>query len=320
MQDAPLVSIVIPAFNAGRWIEETLRSCDAQSYPRYEVIVVDDGSTDDTAALVERHAALPGTHTRLVRSHHAGLGATRNVGMREARGELFYYLDADDLVEPDALRTAVETMRASGAQAAVGDWYDFTSDARKPVYKHEQPFVYPSDPVASILRKPVVVSAILFPRSEVEWDEQLVSWEGQRYFMDVLPNVSRIARVPMAMARVRQRLDRERLTIKFDHFEPLHAMSFYSSVKETLRARGQLSDLREEAIDWQLLSYLYAARQRGLVELSAQVPMINCQRLKHYGWHKRTGLSGFASTLGLRAGLEAFYWTNRALGRARKPL
>lgn len=100
----PLVSVVIPAYNAGGTIVPAVESVLAQRYPRIEVVVIDDGSTDDTAAALARF----GDRIRVVRQPNGGLPAARDRSHREARGEFIAWLDADDLMEPDRIALQVE--------------------------------------------------------------------------------------------------------------------------------------------------------------------------------------------------------------------
>jgi glycosyltransferase involved in cell wall biosynthesis len=92
----PSVSVVICAYNAAETLEECLRHTCALDYPDLEIIVVDDGSTDATAAIARRHP-----RARLVTLDHAGLSVARNAGLRAARGELVAYLDSDAYPSPD---------------------------------------------------------------------------------------------------------------------------------------------------------------------------------------------------------------------------
>ena len=87
-----LLTVIIPAYNAGLYIEEALRSVFAQGYRPVEVIVVDDGSTDDTAARVKSFAS----EVRYVFQKNAGAAVARNYGVELARGDYFAFLDADD--------------------------------------------------------------------------------------------------------------------------------------------------------------------------------------------------------------------------------
>jgi glycosyltransferase involved in cell wall biosynthesis len=98
----PSISVVMPAYNAGRYIAEALSSVLAQEYRPQEIIVVDDGSTDDTAAVA---AAIEGV--RCFPIPHGGIGAARNAGVEAATGELLAFLDADDRWPPDKLARQV---------------------------------------------------------------------------------------------------------------------------------------------------------------------------------------------------------------------
>jgi glycosyltransferase involved in cell wall biosynthesis len=90
---APLVSVVIPVFNAGNRLREAIATIEHQRHEPLEIIVVDDGSTDDTSAVIRQL----GHKVRALRQANAGPAAARNRGMAIARGELFAFLDADDL-------------------------------------------------------------------------------------------------------------------------------------------------------------------------------------------------------------------------------
>ena len=107
-----MISVVIPSFNAGRWIAASLDSVLAQTRPPDEVIVVDDGSTDDTAAVLARY----GDRVRVVRASHGGLAAARNLGLAMAGGDWIAFQDADDVAHPERL-AALEAQLASEPQA-----------------------------------------------------------------------------------------------------------------------------------------------------------------------------------------------------------
>ncbi|PDT12152.1 glycosyl transferase [Rhizobium sp. J15] len=105
----PLVSVVVPAFNASPFIERTLVSATSQTYRALEIIVVDDGSTDDTARLVER-AAVNDARIRLLRTANRGVAAARNTGIEAASGPYVAFLDADDLWHPAKIEKQVEAL------------------------------------------------------------------------------------------------------------------------------------------------------------------------------------------------------------------
>lgn len=115
---AETVSVVIPAFNAERWVDETLRSVRAQTHRALEIVVVDDGSRDRTAAIVEAHARLD-PRLRLVRQENAGVAAARNRGVAETSAAFVAPVDADDLWAPTKIERQLERFQALGEATAL---------------------------------------------------------------------------------------------------------------------------------------------------------------------------------------------------------
>jgi glycosyltransferase involved in cell wall biosynthesis len=107
-----LVSVVIPVYNAERFLLRTLDSALAQSYQPIEIIVVDDGSTDETPNILGA-AASANSRIRPFRRQNSGVAATRNFGISQAKGKLIAPLDADDLWHPQKIARQVEVMQAS---------------------------------------------------------------------------------------------------------------------------------------------------------------------------------------------------------------
>ena len=121
---AATVSVVVPAYNAEPTLAEALASALGQTVPPHEVIVVDDGSTDGTAAVAESFA--PGVV--LVRQENAGAGPARNRGVERATGDFFAFLDADDLWEPEKLELQLAAFDANpGLEVVFGYVREFVS-------------------------------------------------------------------------------------------------------------------------------------------------------------------------------------------------
>lgn len=105
----PQVSVIIPAFNRQKLIGETIRSVQAQSIDDWELLVVDDGSTDGTQDVVLAYAATDNRIRFAVRSHQAkGPSACRNIGINNAKSEYCLFLDSDDILAPDCLKNRLE--------------------------------------------------------------------------------------------------------------------------------------------------------------------------------------------------------------------
>src|SRR5665213_625132 len=98
----PHVSVVMPAHNAAAFIARTISSALAQSVSHFELLIVDDGSTDETAAIARQFASRD-PRIRIFTTVNLGASGARNIGMEQARGELIAFLDSDDLWSRDYL-------------------------------------------------------------------------------------------------------------------------------------------------------------------------------------------------------------------------
>lgn len=129
MTALPSVSVVIPCFNTERYIAATLRAVLAQAGAALEVIVVDDGSTDGSAALVEREFP----QARLIRRTNAGVAAARNAGIAAATGDWVAFCDADDIWLPGKLAAQFEAMAAApGCRMSYTAWHVWVSAEPEP--------------------------------------------------------------------------------------------------------------------------------------------------------------------------------------------
>lgn len=125
----PLVSVVVPAFNAERYLGDALRSLFDQTLANLEIIVVDDGSRDATRVVAERHAADDSRVRVLARDVPSGKPSiARNVGLAAARGRYVAFLDADDTSVPTRLEHAVRALERTGALFAFSDKRRFYED------------------------------------------------------------------------------------------------------------------------------------------------------------------------------------------------
>lgn len=100
----PLVSVIIPNFNYARYLPVAIDSVLAQTYPKFEIIVIDDGSSDDSEAVLQSY----GDRVRWVSQQNQGVSAARNLGVQETRGELLAFLDADDCWFPAKLEKQLQ--------------------------------------------------------------------------------------------------------------------------------------------------------------------------------------------------------------------
>ena len=109
MKFTPLISVVIPAYNAEQFLDETLESVLSQTYENWECIIVNDGSTDNTEEIAKKWCEKD-ARFRYFYKENSGVSDTRNLGIKEARGEYIAFLDADDLYMPNFLDVCLENL------------------------------------------------------------------------------------------------------------------------------------------------------------------------------------------------------------------
>lgn len=129
--DEDLVSIVTPAFKAAKYIGHTIASVQAQSYGNWEMLIVDDCSPDDTAAVVTTFSAAD-PRVRLIRQkHNGGPAAARNAAIREAKGRWLAFLDSDDLWLPAKLNHQVDFQRRHGVKLTFTEFRRISADGSR---------------------------------------------------------------------------------------------------------------------------------------------------------------------------------------------
>ena len=149
---APTVSVVIPAYNVERFIAGAIRCVLDQTYTDFELIVVDDGGSDGSAAIAQ---SFDDPRLRLIRQRNRGLAGARNAGIRAARGRFIAFLDADDLWHPLKLACHVAHLRA---RPEVGVSYSasaFIDDAGRPMHLLQSPKLHQVTAADVFLRNPV---------------------------------------------------------------------------------------------------------------------------------------------------------------------
>jgi glycosyltransferase involved in cell wall biosynthesis len=172
----PLTSIVIPCFNHADYLAEAIDSALAQTYPAVEVIVVNDGSTDNSEVV----ALAYGDRIRYIRQDNAGLPAARNTGIRWARGDYILFLDADDILDGDFV---AKCMRVLDAHPEAG----FVYPQRRLFGRESGESRFPPYDVAE-LKKSNYISAVSLIRASVlhvhTFDETFTwGWEDWDFFL-----------------------------------------------------------------------------------------------------------------------------------------
>lgn len=105
--NSPLITVVIPCFNQGRFLKDTLESVSSQAYKNWECLVINDGSTDETEDVVQAFCVEDSRFIYL-KTENSGLSSSRNAGIKMSRGKYIQFLDADDLIEPEKIKESLQ--------------------------------------------------------------------------------------------------------------------------------------------------------------------------------------------------------------------
>lgn len=182
------VSVIVPSYNYAGYLPLCVDSLLGQTYPHWECIIVDDGSTDDTPAVCGRLAA---ADARIIfaRQQNRGLSAARNTGIKRASGELLQFLDADDLLEPQKLEIHVRRLDDLPlTDIVVGDAAYFRDDEPNSLQEWPVDALLEASPLAALVAENAfVVNAALVRRRLVDavglFDETLVAHEDWDFWL-----------------------------------------------------------------------------------------------------------------------------------------
>lgn len=194
-KSAPKLSVVVPVYNVAPYLDEALDSVENQTYKDMEVICVNDGSTDNSPEILERHAKKD-KRIKIITQENQGLSEARNVGLRAAVGDYVYFFDSDDVLAPYAMEKAIKNLEKYHADTSEFDHTSFNyknhADLKKYTYKEKAVKVIECNgTVENPLEKfgcwPVMVWCRLYRRSFLI-DNNLYFKKGLRTNEDVLFN------------------------------------------------------------------------------------------------------------------------------------
>jgi glycosyltransferase involved in cell wall biosynthesis len=192
-----LVSVIIPCFNAEKWLAEAIDSCLQQTYANIEIIVIDDGSTDKSLEIIKSY----GNKIIWESLPHQGGNHARNRAFVLSRGDYIQYLDADDYILPEKIERQVSFLEETGADVVYGDWrhqhhYNGTSFLDKIQVPRAQ-----TDILESLLTNWwTAVASLLYKRSAVinsgGWDESFLAAQDRDFFISVVINDAKVVYQP----------------------------------------------------------------------------------------------------------------------------
>ncbi len=191
-EKCPLVSIIVPMYNAEQFVGETLRSIEKVDYPAIEVVIVDDGSTDGSAAIAQRfvdnHA-----NWSLIRQPNRGVSAARNLGIRSSYGKYILPVDADNLLAVDFITLAVSVLEYNPDVKVVAPTAEYFGD-RSGVWK------LPEFSLKLLARRNLMDTCALYRRADYDrcggYCEELMAREDWDFWISMLKDGGEVVRLP----------------------------------------------------------------------------------------------------------------------------
>lgn len=253
-----LVSVVVPNYNHGRYLGDAIESILAQTYRQYEIIVVDDGSTDNSRKV----AAEYGDQIRYIYKDNAGLSAARNTGLRHAQGEFIALLDADDMYEPDFMERLVHILSANDNVDGVYCGYRFV-DQYGVALPQAETRVIPSEQLYEVMKRGNfwVPESVMMRRScyitAGPYDESLRACEDWDIWLRILAKhsvmgiadiLTRHRILPNSMSSDPTRMVQNRLAVTRNHFGTLS--------QPTVQAGDKISEIYGQAYLVSSIEYL----------------------------------------------------------------
>ncbi|MCR5659754.1 MAG: glycosyltransferase [Bacteroidales bacterium] len=126
MENQPLVSVIMPCYNMASYISDSIKSVVSQTYPYWELLIVDDASTDKTVSIIESYSQTDSRIKFAIKTHNSGIADTRNQCIQMAQGQFLAFLDADDIWHPEKLEKQLKFMIENkvGFTYSTFDWID----------------------------------------------------------------------------------------------------------------------------------------------------------------------------------------------------
>jgi len=186
-----LVSIIISAFNAEKYIASTLDSVFQQTYPNVEIIVVNDGSTDNTLAIAENYKS---RGVKVISQENKGQDAALNLGYKHSNGDYIKFMDSDDIINPEMIELQVNAISGSSYHIAYCEWARFYHNNPSNANFEYLDYWKNSDSLEFIIARPEGVmlqcGTMLIPRNLIDkvggWDERLILYNDTEFFNRII--------------------------------------------------------------------------------------------------------------------------------------
>ncbi|NVK53926.1 MAG: glycosyltransferase family 2 protein [Flavobacteriaceae bacterium] len=260
----PLVSIIIPVYNKASFLRETLDSALSQTYSNTELVLVNDGSKDDSLSILEKYQSIFPKKVRLINQKNSGVSRATNVGIEASIGEYIQFLDADDLLSPNKIAHQIKLLQGNSKSAlSTCEWQVFEEEVEKALSFPYGVFRDFDSGLDLLLRfwneqEMMAISSYLTHRSLIEkagdWDENLTINQDGEFFSRVLLYTEKVLFEPAgrvyyrtpALGNVSQQKSHQAIKSLLDSYQACERVVV--SVENSPRVRIALKKLYQKFI------------------------------------------------------------------------
>lgn len=250
-----MISVIIPVYNAERYLERCLESVKSQTYGKLEIILIDDGSTDASGLLCDE-AVKRDERIRVRHQENRGVSAARNEGLSLSQGEYITFVDADDIVDRCLIEHLYHGLCESGADICICDYKTFLNepvcDNKKNAALTGAAVYSPYEAIKAILEgdiSNVGPCTKLFTKSladRVRFSERIAICEDALYVLELFSSAEKIAYIPLALYYYRQSVSSSTTSVNFTNKAPSIRIA-YEEMKKILEAKApQLLQILEK--------------------------------------------------------------------------
>lgn len=203
-EKTPLISIIVPVYNAAQYIQECILSIVAQNYKNLEIIIVDDGSTDKSLQIAQNIAQRHQNTTRVYHIANSGVSAARNFGIEHSRGDYVFFVDADDYLDKDCISYYYELLYHNQADIAIvpqpNKFHELSPKNTKKAYVKSTACVSGNTAIEKMLYYKIVISSWgklfskkIIDKYHIRFNEKLAYGEGFLFAIQCLHHTKKVA-------------------------------------------------------------------------------------------------------------------------------
>ncbi|WP_419958033.1 glycosyltransferase family 2 protein [Psychrobacillus psychrotolerans] len=275
MENNSLISVIIPAYNSGKFIRKTIDSVLNQSFDNFEVLVINDGSTDKTEEIVKEYI-VRNPKVRLINQNNSGVSVARNMGIKESKGDYICFLDSDDFYDVLFLEKMFNEIKLEDSEVCYCGYNKITPMKKVHVFTNFQKENVLKNYILGKVRVHTtgwMIKKELISKNNILFSEELAWGEDFEFFCKVLGQSNKICYVKDYLTNYTVNINDDRLSTfsikKIDNdFETIKKISEYREIDKNIAAKRVLINYRLPAlVSYRLLNaYKYKVEENIILD------------------------------------------------------